>query len=634
MRSIFQGGLLCGVMLLLASLAVYAFPPTMVVYAPNASAPAQVTPVIVGQSSVCKWAGTSSICTITLNVVNNHDDAVVAIAYAGFGATASVACNDGTLYNVEGQQVFNANQTIVEVQRLRNTTAGVHTITCTGSATAANSFGQAQAYDVTGDANLPVDQAVASTNTNAAPATGATSTLASPKQIVFAVTGGSPTPGFAGLGTPATPGYTNLYLDTADTTQSISIDYKTVNATTPVSAAWGSGIASQQWGAVLVTFQGGTSIGSGSSSSSSSGGSSSSGSSSGAQIKWHPGHYLMSNTTIRSSGGQTSEVNSEISVVNAASSNVRGYAFSITWAQLESSQGVYTFSQIDNVLSQLGTGKKAIIQVAITYGSSDQTETIPSYILSNPGTYGSSPSGQGGYWTSFSGGEVQAAIWRSSVASRLAALYTALGNKYDSSAQVEAITAGPYDETALNGNIDGGSDFSFSGYESGWVTVYNAGISALPHTNIGGALANFTATDISETNAPGSIAIINDQYNNRTGSGWPDTYGNTGDNSTHLSWAQSAWIGTAGGAGFVYAGKMPVFAQVQGYAPGTLDYAFSAASIATFANSPLKTDHLLWEYVTGSGNGDWSSDVVPAINAHPITQTACPPKYTGGCNTN
>jgi hypothetical protein len=356
-----------------------------------------------------------------------------------------------------------------------------------------------------------------------------------------------------------------------------------------------------------------------------------------AGIRWHPGHYMLTNAgAIRSPSGQTAEVMSEVSVVNSAPSYVKGYGLQITWARLESSLGTYTFGQIDSVLAALNTNKKLAIFI-LTAGN-NTTEVMPSYLLTS--TYGSSPSGSGGYWNCYNSTSVCIAFWRPSVAARMSALYSAICSYYNNNTQVEIIGSG--DESALTSDIypspSSDSSFSSAAYGTAYANVYSSATSACTKLNVQGSQVNYTFGDVSETNAAQSIALIQSEYASGVGEGWPDTYGNVDGPPNYVSWGQSAMLGHAGGAGFVYTGKMLTVAQVQGYATGTLDYAEPPSSIAPFANSPLESNYVFWEYVTGSSgaNGDWSSTVLPAMNANPVTNTSCPAQYTslrGGCNT-
>jgi hypothetical protein len=369
-------------------------------------------------------------------------------------------------------------------------------------------------------------------------------------------------------------------------------------------------------------------------------GSVSSGGTGSTGVKWHPGHYMSSDTIIAGKQQQIDQVHSDITVMNGAGANVVGYALNIAWSQIDTSgNGVYDFSQIDAVLALLASGKKLIINIGTSLGTNDPTEMIPAYMLSNP-TYGSSPTaGRYGYWTSFSGGQIDTAVWRPAVAARINALYQALGTRYDADSRVEAI--GSLDETAVGVNIDTGSDFSQAAYRTYYQNLYAAALPTMPHTTLGGAQVNYTNGDTSETNAAQSIAMIQDQYAHGVATGWPDTYGNTDGPPTFLSWGQSAFIGHAGGAGFVYAAKMPAIADVQAFGPNTLDYTKSPHDIANFANNTLKVTHLLWWYVdsfTGA-QGDWTAaspnGVLAAINGIPISNIACPATYgaRGGCDS-
>jgi len=344
------------------------------------------------------------------------------------------------------------------------------------------------------------------------------------------------------------------------------------------------------------------------------------------QVKWHPGHYMLSNEADRSADGQTASKRYEQGLVVAAGPNVVGWAGVYTWDILEPTKGNYDFSHIDADIAAL-SGKRIIIGIVTGYSPSNH---LPPYIL-NDASYGPSPNaGQYGFWTIYSGAGVIGAKWRSSVNSRWIALIKALGARYDSNPLVEAIV--DHDETAWN--LDGGSDYSIAGFRAQWDALGTAAAAALPTTNFvqqhnwvqGGSIQD-------------SADFTQDAYTRRVAFGGPDIFGySTAHSNPAYVWSQGAFMGGAGTTpGTDYRGKMAAIHDVQSpELTGGLG-TYTPQDIFNFADGDLHVDHILWNYVGGTGPGNWNggaNSVLALINAHPVTHKGCPAAYTSGCRTN
>ncbi|HQY22982.1 MAG TPA: glycoside hydrolase, partial [Gammaproteobacteria bacterium] len=73
-------------------------------------------------------------------------------------------------------------------------------------------------------------------------------------------------------------------------------------------------------------------------------------------IKWHPGHYytIMGN---KNNSTYMAEVYNELKSTPA----LRGVQIRYTWAELETSYGVYDFTSIEQRLSELSTQNKRLV---------------------------------------------------------------------------------------------------------------------------------------------------------------------------------------------------------------------------------------------------------------------------------
>lgn len=345
-------------------------------------------------------------------------------------------------------------------------------------------------------------------------------------------------------------------------------------------------------------------------------------------VKWHPGHYMLSNETDRSASGEIANKRNEQSLVVSAGANVVGWAGNYTWDILEPTQGNYDFSHIDADIAAL-SGKRIIIQIQSYY---DPSNHIPSYILGNS-AYGASPTaGQYGWW--YGGGtggtSIIAAKWRAAVMNRWIALVQALGAHYDGNPLVEAIV----DADDTDWSLQPGSDYSVAGLRTQLDALGVAGVAALPTTNF-----TINQSFVEEGSAQDSANLLQDCYARRVAFGGPDILGSSfmSSNPTYY-WGQGAYMGIEGTTpGTDYRGKMAAIHDIQSpELTGGLGL-YTSQDIFNWANGNIHVDHMLWNYLGGTGNGNWtggSNSVLAMINANSVTHTACPAAYTSGCNTN
>jgi hypothetical protein len=114
---------------------------------------------------------------------------------------------------------------------------------------------------------------------------------------------------------------------------------------------------------------------------------------------------------------------------------LRGIHVRFSWAELEKTQGVYNFSLIDKLLSQLSAMDKRLIILFELRSFGPPTNLVPDYIQTN--TY------DGGifYYDSVSanhqGGNIK--LWNPRIQGRLTALMRALGKRFNSNPYFEGI---------------------------------------------------------------------------------------------------------------------------------------------------------------------------------------------------
>jgi hypothetical protein len=357
-------------------------------------------------------------------------------------------------------------------------------------------------------------------------------------------------------------------------------------------------------------------------------------------VKWHPGNYCAANEFITPSnvGTELPIIEAEIDGCLSGNANVAGYMTLIMWPAIESTEGTYNWTIIDQIRSYIATnypGKRLAISIYATYFFNTTASTcVPNYISSNS-TYGASPvSGQYGYWSIYQPATgCAAAWWRPAVYARIEALYANLaartspygtGYTYDTDPYVEAVTG--WDESALSfptGNAP--SDYSTAGAVSAWEAGHASIVSSWPHTNV-----------VDQDNwltLPAQEMLVDCAVG--TAVGGPDIIMGTGN----YTWAQTTYVGASGSAG-AQAGKCPYIAQVQygDYTnPGaTLSGIFSTATGT--ATGGFNAAEIWWTNRGSDGSaGAWAS-VLAFINSNPIPSAnrACPTNYTsvrGGCNT-
>lgn len=364
----------------------------------------------------------------------------------------------------------------------------------------------------------------------------------------------------------------------------------------------------------------------------------------GAVKKWNPGHYAQSTSFDNQSGK-----NSEINLIRAGPPQVLGLWLYYYITQFENSTaGQYSWTVLDNDYVNLtgwngstytppsggGPTKHLSLYINTEANSGRLTNMVPSYILNNPSTYGSSPTaGQGGWWTNPNGG-VTFAHWRPSVSSRLMAFYQALGAhvlpdgfSVDTSPYIEWVS--PYGESAELAPAD--PSWSASAWLTELKLIMSTCRTAFPHTNI--AMTNNFSSSQSDTNAIEQLLP-----SNVCAASGPDVFPNS------PTWGQASYLGGSGGIDL--RGKVAYIASVQSTEQGDGSY-FSAPTIFAYANSTLQSSHMAWAIISWTPGGhvdsnylgsasslaQWNTNpagfggVLRTITTNPLTHTAYPTSY-------
>ncbi len=147
-------------------------------------------------------------------------------------------------------------------------------------------------------------------------------------------------------------------------------------------------------------------------------------------VKWHPGHYY---TIMGDKNNSTymTKVYNELKSTPA----LRGVQIRYTWAELETSYGVYNFTSIDKRLAELAAQNKRLVILLQTKSFDPKIVPVPGYLKTD--LY------EGGVFTITNGGDVvngyNIKLWNSDVLSRMVALMQALGNRYNSHPYFEGI---------------------------------------------------------------------------------------------------------------------------------------------------------------------------------------------------
>lgn len=327
----------------------------------------------------------------------------------------------------------------------------------------------------------------------------------------------------------------------------------------------------------------------------------------------------------------------EWNALAASPAKVLGWFGIYTWRQFETSDGVYDFSMLVthfNALQAKRPGARFGAQIwCEAFSGTTVSFGIPQYILTNS-FYGPGQDGiHFGYWTDQNGGGF-AAIWRAQVNER----YTRMFENLATTSFVT--TAGPYagqtftfdthplieawfdQESSLA--VTAGSDYNESTFANLSVARYIRSAAAFKNTTFA-ALINDMA------GSPPSVGVaVTGAYNNRGAMAWPDTNGiaqRANGTFPGITWGQHFYSGdTWNGSAFVsngtnLKGRMGALAWIE-----SPDYNVYTAPDLFDGLEGLKATHGIITYVT-TGNGTWTTNILPLINARILSNTAYPDNY-------
>jgi hypothetical protein len=342
-------------------------------------------------------------------------------------------------------------------------------------------------------------------------------------------------------------------------------------------------------------------------------------------IKWNPGHYMASYGVVYGGPGRSTS----------------GYRMMITWGAIETSQGTYNFSAIDNILAQLKTAynkPKHLVIMLWDYGRNGPNQPDPSvfpvYIQQNP-IYGASPvAGSYGWWGQSSNGTATGmyapALYYPPVMDRYIAMVQALGQHLDGDPYVEAIFF-QENSTVVQAANYAPTDAHYS--DSAFLTqserLLSAATAAFPHTSVVMGNSWFYGPNA-------TVALEQWMLNNRIATGSADSFGQSAINSQGtaiLSWALRAYVGDAAFGGVDMRPKMTAMMDVES---GDINDSFqnvggpfTAPDIIQAINQTYHASHAFWTRLVGSGvrpQAQWPT-VAAACAATPIARTAYPANY-------
>jgi hypothetical protein len=366
------------------------------------------------------------------------------------------------------------------------------------------------------------------------------------------------------------------------------------------------------------------------------------------KIKWNPGHYMASESTLYASKS-VSGLNAEMNDLNNQDA-ILGYRIWVTWGVLEPTQGNYDFSALDSVLARLKTAynkpKRLVIGLWL-YGQnaigSNDGSVVPMYIQQNS-AYGPSPvAGRYGWWgksvNGASTGMYAPALYNPAVMDRFIAVMQALGKHFDNDPYVEAIYVQEDATIAQAASAFKPVDPAYS--DTAWLTqierLLTAATAAWPTTSVIMANSWFDRP-------PSTVALTQWMANNRIAPGSADSWGQTGidaNGTTKLSDGIQLLLGTDqfGSLGDLR-GKMSPMMDVQSaemVGPYFSQYGgpWTPLDIIHAFNQTYYASHAFWTHFIGTEASygapiptvaKWSN-LAATCAANPLTHTAYPGNY-------
>ncbi|WP_297324233.1 glycoside hydrolase [Nitrosomonas sp.] len=331
-------------------------------------------------------------------------------------------------------------------------------------------------------------------------------------------------------------------------------------------------------------------------------------------VKWHPGHYYSLMDHGKDASWYLSMVYKELKATPA----LRGIHIRYSWAELETSEGVYNFSSIAKRLTELSAiGKRLIIMLDMrTFDPLE--ELVPDYVKTakyEEGVFTYDSVNQEGQ----QGSNIK--LWNPLVRDRLTALIRALGNRFNSNAYFEGIGL---TETAMGQAVIPLTSAQINDYYANMLNLQQQMRNYFPNT------VTFQFTNYPRPILESFIGSLNTMG---TGLGGPDVF---------LEEPGLQYPGTPKGVYNYYpelSGVVPLTPSVMSgnYKNTRTDgtgYQPTISELLTFARDTLKANYIFW-----TRNPDYYSKVLETLNmkAQKITPSGgldatCPSTYSSCVN--
>jgi hypothetical protein len=337
-------------------------------------------------------------------------------------------------------------------------------------------------------------------------------------------------------------------------------------------------------------------------------------------IKWHPGHYALTQTR----GYIPASVIADISAL----SSVRGIEQRYNWSTLEPSRGKYDFSAIRSDLERLRPyGKRLIVLLMDRTWAGTDTSALPAYLATEPNSNNGivvKPDNEG----------VIARIWNEAVMDRLIALSEAMAAEFDNEPLFEGIRFEEITPSMSPGGAGVPADYNVAAMTTQWKRLATSSRQHWQRTNV-----FFNTNTLGGVTGP--LQIIEHGYQiGGLGVGAPDVippgasdYQMAGERVV----TRSPDISRGDNPDkFIrdYRGKLPIMHSVQTPSLGGKEGTFKPVELADYIILQVGATHLSWVVAPSNVPINWADYIRPYLAASPrSTVQACPATYTVGCDT-
>jgi hypothetical protein len=323
-------------------------------------------------------------------------------------------------------------------------------------------------------------------------------------------------------------------------------------------------------------------------------------------IKWNPGHYML---PFRGDSHRTL-VDKRVAEV-CSEPALRGMQVRLDWHTLESTKGVYTFGEVEELYRSLAECKKHLVLEVwpVEFNTTSPEGIVPDYLRKEAIYNGGLAKTGTGYI---------ARLWERPVMDRMIALNDALAARFDSEPYFEGIIL---TETATG--FDGLPD-SYSA--AAYVAEMKRFVASRPQfwqrTNII-VFNNFIQA--------GNDALFADfvqwLHDHRASTGGPDTLPPPSDGSK----GERIYRGEIGGVD--RRGKMPAMWAVQSSQFSGKQGSWLPSELRDHCVGTNRCSHMFWLRNTAYGTAaqQWDTGILPFLRKMPPTSVACPASYQGRC---